>query len=123
MGNVQRLMGKFDDSLASLRKALDIYSEEDDEQGAGRTRNNLGILLESLGRHEEALAMHEKSLAIKTRVCDYDGAAKARNNLGNSLAHLGQHDRALENYRSCLEYWFVPPSLASSSCQALKRVA
>ena len=88
---VQKRLGKFDDAVASYRRALAINPD------FAEAHNNLGTVLHKLGRIDEALQSYQYALKIDPENAD------VHNNLGILQNQLGQLEAAAASYRRSLE--------------------
>ena len=91
LGLALERLGKFQESLASHNKALELKPDYAD------AFNNRGTVLNALGRIDEALESYEKALALQPNY------AEALNNRGNMLHILDRLDEALASYDRALE--------------------
>ena len=89
MGNLLKEMGRPQESVVELRKALKIRLKllGAGHKDVGTTSNNLGCTLISLGRLEEALAHLNKALEIRLKVfgAGHQLVAETQSNLAHVL--------------------------------------
>ncbi len=81
---------RFDEAIASYRKALEL------EPGMAKAANNLGVLLEMRGDLGEALRQYKAAAAADAQL------PQALSNLGNLYARLGDRGQALDWLRRAL---------------------
>jgi tetratricopeptide (TPR) repeat protein len=94
LGGALRSAGRFDEAVASYRRALAI------KPAAAEIHSNLGNALKDLGRLEDAMAAFMRALELKPDL------AQAHNNLGNTLQDLGRFDEAAASYRCAIALKF-----------------
>jgi tetratricopeptide (TPR) repeat protein len=94
MGNLLNNMGRLQESVVELRKALKIRLKllGAGHKDVGTTSNNLGATLLSLGRLEEALAHLNTALEIRLKVfgAGHQLVAETQYNLAIVLRNLGK---------------------------------
>ncbi|MFA7240852.1 MAG: tetratricopeptide repeat protein [Sulfuricellaceae bacterium] len=91
LGDALRGVGRFEDAVASCRRALEI------NPSFAEAHYNLGNAYRDLAQLDDAATSFRRALEIKP---DY---AAAHNNLGNVLRDLRQLDAAMASYRRALE--------------------
>ena len=100
---IMRYMGKVQDPLAALSKALTLYTELDDQSGISQASNNIGLVHMLQGRHQKA---EECFLELISRAKKYNDSKHLISGLGNlSQLHInrGEFDRALDCLKQCCE--------------------
>jgi tetratricopeptide (TPR) repeat protein len=94
MGNLMKEMGRPQEAVVELRKALNIRLKllGPGHKDVGTTSNNLGGTLFSLGRLEEALAHLKTALEIRLKVfgAGHQLVAETQYNLALVLRNLGK---------------------------------
>ncbi len=100
LGMVAFQMGRSDESLVLIRKAIDIKGN------AAAYHSNLGNVLQSQGRLGEAGACYQRALLLKP------DSAEVYVNLGNIFKEQGQIDSSLTCYRRALA---LNPGLADAA--------
>ena len=83
-------MGRFDDALASYRRAIDL------DPNQALPWNNIGRVEQQFGRYEAAFAAYEKALALEP------GVARLHANLASLLADQDRHEAAVERFQLAL---------------------
>ncbi len=106
LGIVQYELGRFEDALATLQRALAIKEHVygPDHHEVAVTLTNLGIVQYELGRLEDALATLQRALAIKEHVYgpDHHQVASTLGNLGIVQQELGRLEDALATQQRAL---------------------
>ena len=90
LGNVYRAMGRFDDALASYRRAIEL------DPNQALPWNNIGRVEQQFGRYEAAFAAFEKALALEP------GVARLHANLASLLSDQDRHEAAVERFQLVL---------------------
>ncbi len=117
--------GRLTESLAELRKSIDLKSDYprtyvalanvlveqnkpleaignyrkaiDISPGNFKAHNNLGVALMKLGRHDDAIGHYRRAVAI------HPAYFQAHKNLATLLDHRGKHDEAIKHWRKAVE--------------------
>ncbi|HEY7984439.1 MAG TPA: tetratricopeptide repeat protein, partial [Ktedonobacterales bacterium] len=74
----------------------------DDRAGAGKARNNLGVLASALGRPDDAAREFEQALAIRQALGDRAGEGETLNNLGTLAGAQGRAAEAERAFQQAL---------------------
>ena len=90
LANTLFQLGRYEESITVLRKAIEIMPNPDAEY------NGLGLALFALGKKEEAIEAYRHGLAIFSTTL-------TRNNLGNALVDLERYDEAIIEFRQVLD--------------------
>jgi len=99
--NLMRL-GKYDDALGRINRALAIATKLGDAAETVQTRHNLSNVYWFKGEFREALAQTESTLAERERLGDVAGLARAYNNMGVFNNDLGETAEALKWHEKSL---------------------
>ncbi|TLP55115.1 tetratricopeptide repeat protein [Microbispora triticiradicis] len=91
LGNACRLTGRYEDSVAHLKTALDLAT---DERARGRILHNLGLTYLRMGLLVKAENCHRRDLRICTLAGDLRGRAHAAVALGDTLRARRRHAEA-----------------------------
>ncbi len=97
-----RSLGRFDDSLGCLKRALRIREETGDRQGEGATLNNIGGLYGDIGRFADAVGCFKQALAIARDTGYRLGEGIATENLGEAYIKLRRPGEALTCFQRAL---------------------
>lgn len=90
MGVCLRRMGKLDESIEELKKAVGL---KNDKSGA---HNNLGLSYFEKEDYDEALNEFTKSIALEQHPFHY-------NNRGLAYYHIGQYDLAKKDFDEAIK--------------------
>jgi DNA-binding SARP family transcriptional activator/tetratricopeptide (TPR) repeat protein len=104
LGTCYARAGRFDQSVQSLKRALQIRRDIGDREGVGRTLNNLGTTYGRQGRLDDAIRYLREGLAIHREIGAGYRESRTLNNLGEAYARAGQHGEAVHCLRQALEY-------------------
>ena len=102
LGVICRMLGRMEQALDYLERALSIYRESGNRSGEARTLNDLGRVYSELGNRDRARSDYESALRIYQEQGDRQGEGSALNNLGWVFVVLGQDKRAREHYEQAL---------------------
>ncbi|PZG01597.1 AfsR/SARP family transcriptional regulator [Micromonospora deserti] len=102
LGRAYARLRRLPDADTELRRALALYEQTGDEQGAAQVHGNLSWVLERRGRHRAALHHARQAMRAYERLGDRVMTANARNTVGWQYALLGDLDRALGHCRAAL---------------------
>ncbi|MFZ6012530.1 MAG: tetratricopeptide repeat protein [Bacteroidota bacterium] len=109
-GFFQKDYGKFNESVAALNEAIQIFELIDDKALQAATYNNLGVTYWRAGDDEQALFYYSKSEAMNLKLGNKPGLLRNYIALGNYFAHAEkgdsshQYESALENFKKALQY-------------------
>jgi len=103
IARIQRVMGRFEEALEHLQRALEIDQALGDRRGEAGTLANLGITYQAMGRFEEALEHLQRALEINRALGDRQGEAGTLANLGITYQAMGRFEEALEHLQRALE--------------------
>ncbi|MEB3282951.1 MAG: CHAT domain-containing protein [Lyngbya sp.] len=96
-------LGDYEKALDFYQQALNIYTQEENEQAQGVILTNIGALYGDLGQYQKALESHQQALALAKQVNDLKNQGKIFNNIGAIYKNLNQNQEALEFYQQALE--------------------
>ncbi|RRR99549.1 AfsR/SARP family transcriptional regulator [Glycomyces terrestris] len=91
-----RHLGRFEESIASQREALELYRELGSAAGQATVLNNLGMVFRSMGRHEEAIDHLRRCAALDEASGDAGDLAVSLFNLARSYIDAGRAGEAVE---------------------------
>lgn len=98
MGDVHRVLGQFEDSVAAMDQAGDLFLALGNEVGWARTRNGWLRSAHHIGRGEAALPVADRARAILTEHQMWLRAANLTYNTAFVCTELGRYDEALAHY-------------------------
>lgn len=88
-------LGRTDDALLHLNRALTLRRQVGDEVGQATIHHNLAIGYGQQGLHDEALSHSQRALGLYRRAGNRRGQARSLNNIGWYQAQLGHYQEAL----------------------------
>lgn len=95
-------LGRFDDALECLQRALHIRMETGDRRAEGSTLNNIGAVYGDTGRFEDSIRCFQDALDLAVETGDQRSESIALLNLGEAHQKLGQHDKAAFYFQQAL---------------------
>ena len=102
LGHPYSVLGRFDDALDCLQRALHIRRETGDRRAEGSTLNNIGMIYGELGRFEDSIRYFQNSLDIAVETADQRIQSIALLNLGETHQNLAKPDGAATFYQRAL---------------------
>jgi tetratricopeptide (TPR) repeat protein/transcriptional regulator with XRE-family HTH domain len=102
LGRVYISLGRFDDALTHLQRALDLHRQIDDRAGQAWAHNCLAVMCHEQSRDADALDHTEQALDLFRAAGHRPGEATALNNIGWYHGRLGDHQQALTSCRQAL---------------------
>ena len=103
LGDVSGRLGDFAAGHAHLGRALELFTQLNDQVNAGQVRHYLAMMLDGQDRHAEALEHATEALRLLQSFADPSVVAYSENAVGWICAHLGQHDQALKHCLRALD--------------------
>jgi DNA-binding SARP family transcriptional activator/tetratricopeptide (TPR) repeat protein len=97
------ILGRYADSEADLRRALDLCVRVGDTQGQARTHTHLVYLAYRRSDPKQAFHHAERALALTEQLGDPRSVGYAANDMGWAHAQLGDHVEALRHCRRSLD--------------------
>lgn len=98
-----RRLGQRDESIATLKKAQELFSAAGDDQGVASALRSSGTVLAEMGDYSRAQEDCEQALAIFRRIGDRRGTASSLNSLAVIHYERGELDQAKHLYEQTLE--------------------
>jgi len=98
-----RRLGQRDESIATLKKAQELFSAAHDDQGVGSALRASGTIFAEMGDYSRAQKECEQALAIFRRIGDRRGTAITLNSLAIIHYERGELDQAKRLYEQTLE--------------------
>jgi DNA-binding SARP family transcriptional activator/Tfp pilus assembly protein PilF len=102
LGHPYAVLGRFDEALDCLQRALHIRRETGDLRAEGSTLNNIGMIYGELGRFEDSIRYFRDALDLAVETGDQRIESIALLNLGETHQNLAQHDEAATFYQRAL---------------------
>lgn len=108
---------RFSQALDYLQRALSIYEKTDDQEGAGNTNNNLGVVYKNLGSYfleleqqdsaniylNRSLSFLKKALTIHQEFNNRKGIIETYNGFGDVYRRLEDSEKALSYTKDYLD--------------------
>ncbi len=102
LGSLLQLRGAYDDAVAELTRALDLYTNLGNWRGVANAEGNMGNVYFRRGQYDRALESYKALLRISEELGNRRGAAIAQGNIGSVHVSRGEFDRAQERYEAWL---------------------
>ena len=102
LGHPYTGLGRFDDALDCMQRALRIRTETGDRRAQGSTLNNIGVIYGKLERIEDSIRYFQSGLDLAVETGDQRLESIALLNIGEAHQKLAQHDKAAACYRQAL---------------------
>jgi tetratricopeptide (TPR) repeat protein len=102
LGATYRALGRIDDAIRCIERALAIAREIDDSANEGVWLGNLAVCYSDMGQTSHAIKLYEQALAIFREVRDRSSEGSALGGLANCYSDLGRTERAIELYEQAL---------------------
>lgn len=103
LGRVCSRLGRHDEAVRHLRRALALFHDVGDAAGEAHTHLNLGQVIERQGHHAAALDESRQALALFERAGSLAGQAYTLNAVGWQQSLLGDHHSALASCERAVE--------------------
>ncbi|MDH6115687.1 tetratricopeptide (TPR) repeat protein [Kitasatospora sp. MAP12-15] len=95
-------VGRYQDAIGSLERALDIRLQTDDLRGAASCLINIGFIRGELGEHDQAITATRRALTIYQELGFRAGQMLARINIGELDSRRGKPEDAVEHFQRAL---------------------
>lgn len=102
LGEVQRLMGRFQAAVDSLRGALDLFHRLADTLGEADVLTDLGFVRRRMGEYPASAVSLERALELYRELGDEHGEARALNYLGDVQRLTGDYSAAMAGQANAL---------------------
>jgi tetratricopeptide (TPR) repeat protein len=102
LGRAFRWLGRYDEAIACLERALEMFSQSADPAAQADVHNDLSGVLDYQGRPADALPHAQAAFALSDACGSRLGQARAMNWAGFLHAQLGNSDEALTCCRQAL---------------------
>ena len=103
LGFIRTRLGRHDDALSHLSRALDMYRRLGDRAGQANSHLGLALLFDQQGRDGEAVRHAERALDLYRAAKYRAGQASALNAAGWYSTKAGQHQQALAYCQQALD--------------------
>jgi tetratricopeptide (TPR) repeat protein len=90
------------EAIPRFERALEIFREIGDQQGAGQAHVGLGSAYADLDEMERAIEHYEQHLKIAREIGDRRGEGQALGNLGSAYTRMYERERAIEYHEQAL---------------------
>jgi CHAT domain-containing protein/uncharacterized protein HemY len=105
IGDIYKVFGELQKSLASYNQALRIYKDTRDLRDEGETLNAIGHIYFTLSENQKALSFCTQALKLSQATGNRAGTARALNNLGDAYYGFGNIQRSMDHYQRALSLW------------------
>lgn len=102
LGYIYDNEGNVPGALEYYHRALEIYEQIGDNEGAASSFNNLGVLYSFQGDTTKAMFYHNESLRLKKIIGDERGISLSLNNIGTIYKNKGRVFEALDCFEKSL---------------------
>jgi CHAT domain-containing protein/tetratricopeptide (TPR) repeat protein len=102
LGDEQYEKSQFQEALQTYRKALEIYQQNKDRKGVGKSQRKLGNIFNALGQYQKAIEYLDQALEIARQIGDQESEGRTLNNFGNTFDYLGQPQKAIGYYQQSI---------------------
>lgn len=89
IGNIQFLRGDYDSCYSNISKAIDIYTDKNDQTGLVGAYKHLGLYFNKVKDYKKAIYYFNKCLALNESFADLQIKKDANDGLSYSYAQLG----------------------------------
>jgi tetratricopeptide (TPR) repeat protein len=103
LGRVTVHLGRTEEALAHLTRAMDGYRAAGDVAGQGRVCFDLSWVAVRQDRAADALAHSREAYRLFTAAGNRSGQGRALNNIGWCLTWVGRHEEAVDDCRRALD--------------------
>lgn len=103
IGVARRSRGDFKGSKKLFEDAIEIYEQQDCEDGIAINLGNLGVALQHLGESGPALEAHQRALTLDKKLGKRDRLGIHLGNIGVILAKNGDLDGATKHYEEATD--------------------
>lgn len=102
LGVFYRNTSRYQEALASHRKALIAAEKSNNKLIIAKTLNNIGVVYRRIDDHANAAEFHTKALRIAEEISDTFNISVSNNSLGNIYSLNGKYDEALHFFNKAL---------------------
>lgn len=98
IGQIQSINGKKDSAILTLKEALALFRDTNNELDEGDALNRIGNVFRDNGIQDSAEYFYNEALRVRKKINDPKGVAGTINNLGLVYSARGVYSKALEYY-------------------------
>lgn len=98
LGRLYELKGLYNEALAFLNQASNLFEKMNDEIGISKVLGNIGMVYKNKGDYDTALTYYDKQLKKCESLNDLKGIALSTGNIGIIYYELGKYDSAMDYY-------------------------
>jgi tetratricopeptide (TPR) repeat protein len=103
LGRIYRRQGEYDEAMAHLGRARDLFERSGDERGFAATLDDIGQVYWLRGSYGEALTHYRRALDIRRRLSDRRSVALSLANIGRVHCDSGNFKEAIAHFRESLD--------------------
>lgn len=107
VGNVKRLLGRYEEAITDHEKAREFYLQSKDSSGLAGAYLNLGQDHGRLSNYEEALKNYNKALEISERHKNPAHSANALVAIANMHSRMGEFEKAHKGYEAAANLYSI----------------
>lgn len=96
-------MKLFEKAKINFQKALDVYNNNNDQNGIAKMHDKLGLLEYTKGNYKEAISLQNQALRTRLKSKNYRDLPESYVGLSNSYLAIKRYDDALNATRSGME--------------------
>jgi DNA-binding SARP family transcriptional activator len=105
LGFIRTRLGRYDDALSHLSRALDMYRQLGNQAGQANSHLGLALLFDQQSQQDEAVRHAERALDLYRAAKHRAGQASALNAAGWYSIRVGHHQRALAYCQRALDLY------------------
>ncbi|MFZ5552890.1 MAG: tetratricopeptide repeat protein [Bacteroidota bacterium] len=95
----------YEESIESLKKALNLSEDTGNKKGIARSAGNLAIVYQELGNYQMSIDFQFKSLKIYEALADSLGVANCLSSIGNAYAGQGLLSESIKKQKEALRIY------------------
>lgn len=103
LGRIHRRLGEYDQAMAHLRAANDLFARAEDRRGIAGTLDDIGQVHWLRGAYGQALDFHRQALSIRRALGDRRSIALCLANIGRVHHDSGAFKAATRQFKEALE--------------------
>lgn len=102
LGRIHRRLGEYDQAMAHLRSAHDLFKAANDKRGIAGTLDDIGQVHWLRGVYAQALEFHRQALAFRRAIGDSRSIALSLANIGRVHRETGEFKAASRQFHEAL---------------------